>query len=179
MVTLYVLRHAKSSWDDPALADDDRPLSARGRKNSAALADHVRREGISPEIVLCSAALRTRETLAALLPALEGDTEIRIESRLYGASTEELLTRLREVPAPTRSVLLVGHNPGLESLVERLAGDVAPERLPTGALVVLESDEDWHGDRQERLAAGLGDGSALSCFVRRGRASWPARTRRR
>ena len=143
MITLYVLRHAKSSWDDPALPDDDRPLSARGRRNTAALADHIRREGISPESVLCSAALRTRETLAALLPVLEGDYEISIETRLYAASTEDLLTRLRKVPAPTRSVLLVGHNPGLESLVARLVGDAAPERLPTGALVVLESDEDW------------------------------------
>ena len=143
MVTLYVLRHAKSSWDDPALPDVDRPLSARGRRNAAALADHVRRAGLSPELVLCSAALRTRETLAALLPALEGDTEISIESGLYGASDEDLLARLRKVPEPTRSVLLVGHNPGLEDLVARLAGDAAPERLPTGALVVLESEDDW------------------------------------
>ena len=143
MVTLYVLRHAKSSWDDPTLADDARPLSGRGRRNAAALADHFRREGISPELVLCSSALRTRETLAALLGELDADTGIRLANRLYAASAADLLARLREVPGSTRSVLLIAHNPGLESLVARLAGADAPERLPTGAFVALETDDDW------------------------------------
>jgi phosphohistidine phosphatase len=142
MVTLYVLRHAKSSWDDPTLPDDARPLSARGRRNAATLAAHLRSEGISPDTVLCSSALRTRQTLAVLLDVLDDDVAVSIERRLYAASTAELLDRLREVPERTRSLLLVGHNPGLEGLLERLVGEEAPERFPTGALAALEC-ETW------------------------------------
>ena len=143
MGTLYVLRHAKSSWDDPELADHDRPLAPRGRRNAEALAAHVSREGIAPELVLCSTALRARETLAILLPALEGEAEIRLEDGLYGAATEQLLVRLRAVTEDAGSVLLVGHNPGLEALVSRLARDDAPDRLPTAALVTIDTRGSW------------------------------------
>ena len=153
MAILYVLRHAKSSWDDPALADHDRPLAPRGRRNAAALAEHVAQERIVPALILCSTALRARETLAALLPALDGESEIRLEDDLYGASAEGLLARLRTVPEAATSVLLVGHNPGLEDLVGRLAGDEAPERLPTAALATIESGEAWGslGESRSRL----------------------------
>jgi phosphohistidine phosphatase len=138
MALLYVLRHAKSSWEDPALADHDRPLAPRGRRNAAVLAEQVARERIAPELILCSTALRARETLAALLAALDGECEIRLEDELYGATADQLVARLRELPEATSSALLLGHNPGLEDLVARLAGDEGPDRLPTAALVVLE-----------------------------------------
>ena len=83
--TLYLLRHAKSSWDDPELADHDRPLAPRGLRNIAALAAHVRAKGISPSLILCSSAQRARETLAGVLPALDTEVEILIEDGLYGA----------------------------------------------------------------------------------------------
>ena len=143
MPTLYLLRHAKSSWDDPALADHDRPLAPRGLRNAAALAAHLRAEGVVPELVLCSTAQRARETLAAILPALGGDTEILVESGLYGSSAEELLARLHAVPEIVGSVMIVAHNPGLEDLASRLAGDEAPERLPTAALVELSTGGPW------------------------------------
>jgi phosphohistidine phosphatase len=136
---LYLLRHAKSSWDDPELADHDRPLSGRGRRNAAVLADQLRREGISPELVLCSSARRTTETVEAA--GVEG--AISVEDGLYGASATELLERLRAVPDEISSVMLVGHNPGLEDLAAELAGPDAPERLPTAALVTLELEGGW------------------------------------
>jgi phosphohistidine phosphatase len=141
--TLYLLRHAKSSWDDPGLADHDRPLAERGLRNAAALAEHLRAARILPELVLCSTAQRARETLAAVLPAFGGETEILVERRLYGSSAEELLERLRAVPETVRSAMVIAHNPGLEELASRLAGDAAPERLPTAALVELSSDGTW------------------------------------
>jgi phosphohistidine phosphatase len=119
MGTLYLLRHAKSSWDDPALADHDRPLAPRGRRNASALAEHVRREAITPALVLCSTAVRARETLAVVLPAIDVEAEIRLEDGLYGASADDVLARLRSVTA--ESVLVVGHNPTLEDLAARLA----------------------------------------------------------
>ena len=143
MALLYVLRHAKSSWDDPGLADHDRPLAPRGRRNAAVLAEHVAQEHIVPELILCSTALRARETLAALLPALDGECEIRLEDELYGATADQLVARLSELAEAATSVLVVGHNPGLEDLVGRLAADEGPDRLPTAALVALETDGPW------------------------------------
>jgi phosphohistidine phosphatase len=143
MPTLYLLRHAKSSWDDPGLADHDRPLAERGLRNAAVLSEHLRDARILPELVLCSTAQRARETLAAVLPAFDGETEILVERGLYGSSAGELLERLRAVPEAVRSAMVIAHNPGLEELASRLAGDAAPERLPTAALVELSSDGTW------------------------------------
>ena len=97
MKRLFILRHAKSSWDDEGLPDHERPLAPRGEKAAARIAEHMRGEGIAPELVLCSTALRTRQTLAALLPVLPGDVEILLEDELYGASLDGLIERLREV----------------------------------------------------------------------------------
>lgn len=144
---LYLLRHAKSSWDDPSLADHDRPLSPRGRKAAKKVAGHIRRSGIEPDLILCSSALRTRETLDRIAPALRGSPETLIERALYEASGEELLQRLRSVPNATRSVLLIDHNPGLQDLAIALVGAVTPdaiaEKFPTAALATLRVPVVW------------------------------------
>lgn len=142
MHRLWLLRHAKSSWDDPALPDHGRPLSARGRKACDVLRRHCAAAGVLPEVVLCSTAVRTRATLDALLPAL-GDPEVSLEDGLYLASAHGLLTRLRSLDV--ESALVVGHNPGLQELVVALARpgalrDRAETKLPTGALATLEHD---------------------------------------
>lgn len=141
--TIYLLRHLKSSWDEPGLADRDRPLAPRGRKAGKKLARHLREAGVRPELVLCSPAVRTRETLAAVRSAL-GKPETRFLPELYAAAHDELLAALRGVEPGVRSVLLVGHNPGLHDLALALAGrgdeescERLREKLPTGALVTL------------------------------------------
>jgi len=141
---LHLLRHAKSSWDDPDLPDHERPLAPRGERAARKIAEHVRREGIAPELVLCSTAVRARQTLAALLPALPGEAEIRLEDGLYAAGVSQVLTRLREVDESVGSVLVVGHNPTLHELAVALTGkgDV-PERFPTGALATLVFPTPW------------------------------------
>lgn len=150
--TLYLLRHAKSSWGDPALADRERPLAPRGLRDAAALAKHLDRERISPELLLCSSARRARETLAGILPGLADEAVIRIEDLLYAASAAELLARARAVPAGVRSAMIIGHNPGLEELASQLG---AEGRLPTGALVTFELPGAWStlGDARCRLVA--------------------------
>jgi phosphohistidine phosphatase len=130
MKRLYLLRHAKSSWDDPELADHERPLSARGRRAADAIGAHMREHGIEPQLVLCSSATRTRETLARI--GLSGE----IEPGLYGASASELLARVRELPPSLESVLLIGHNPGIHDVALALTG--APGKYPTGALATIE-----------------------------------------
>jgi phosphohistidine phosphatase len=159
---LFVLRHAKSSWDDPGLDDHDRPLAPRGRRAVAVLAEHLKAHAIEPELVLCSTSRRTRETLAGI----NAPGEHSIEPELYGASTHELLARLQQVPAEVESVMVIGHNPTMQTLVLRLAsGAASGEKLeqvqakfPTGALATLTFESAW---------SELGQGCArLTAFVR-------------
>jgi phosphohistidine phosphatase len=155
---LHLLRHAKSSWDEPDLPDHERPLAPRGERAAGKIAEHVHREGIAPELVLCSTALRARQTLAALLPALPGEAEIRLEDGLYGAGASQVLERVREVDESVGSVLVVGHNPTLHELAVALTGrDDALERFPTGALATVAFRAPW-----ARLADG---GAELEGFV--------------
>jgi phosphohistidine phosphatase len=141
MRTLYLLRHAKSSWDDPALPDHERPLAPRGRRDAKRIAKHVGRMGITPELVLCSTAVRTQQTLDLLRPKV-GEVAVQVEEQLYGASSETLLERIRSVPDQVGSVLLIGHNPGLHDLALMLASSGADLRrleakFPTAALATL------------------------------------------
>lgn len=142
MHTLYLLRHAKSDWSDPALADQERPLAPRGRRDGSRVAEHIVRLGIEPDLVLCSSARRTRETLELVQSALGSAVRIALEEELYAASADELLHRLRAVPEATASVLLIGHNPGLQELALVLASagaDLArlEAKFPTAALATL------------------------------------------
>ena len=143
--SLYLLRHAKSSWDDAALDDHDRPLAGRGRRAAAAIARHMDEQGIAPELVLCSTALRARETCERL-----GLTEVRYERGLYAASAEELLERVRAIDENVGTAMLIGHNPGMEDLGFALTGE-RMEKFPTGALAVLEL-EDWSALRATLVA---------------------------
>jgi phosphohistidine phosphatase len=156
---LFVLRHAKSSWDDPGLPDHDRPLAPRGRKAVKLLAAHVREAGIEPGLVLCSSARRTRETLEGVNPG----GERHIESELYGATTADLLGRLRRISAQTHAVMLIGHNPSVQVLVLRLAArgdglEAVRNKFPTGALATLTFEGPW-----SELGPGTGE---LAAYVR-------------
>src|SRR3954451_7049626 len=106
--TLLLLRHAKSSWDDVRLADHDRPLAPRGRGAAKRIAEYMRRTRLDPGIVLCSSAVRARETLELIRPALPSSA-VSLEDELYAASGDELLTRIRRVPDAVGSVLVIAH----------------------------------------------------------------------
>ena len=141
MKRIYLLRHAKSSWKDPALGDHDRPLAPRGRRAAKAIGRHMREQRIDPELVLCSTARRARETLERIEPAL-GTRAVRVEPELYAATATALLARLRQVPDSVGSVLLIGHNPGLQQLAVDLARPGPARReldatYPTAALATL------------------------------------------
>jgi phosphohistidine phosphatase len=139
---LYLLRHAKSSWDDATLADHDRPLAKRGRRATKALARHLSEHAVAPEFVLCSTARRTRETLERIEPAL-GAPKVSYEDALYGANAGELMERLRQVPDGVGSVMLIGHNPGIEDLARALVGRAVAPKFPTAALATLELSGGW------------------------------------
>ena len=148
MRTLHLLRHAKSSWDEPALADQERPLAPRGRRAAKLIAEHIWREHIEPEVVLCSSAVRAVQTLDLLHAALGSDVTVTVEDELYAASADELLERVRRLPGDVASAMLIGHNPGLEHLALTLASRGAElkrlkEKFPTAALATLDFGTTW------------------------------------
>jgi len=118
---LLLLRHAKSSWDDKTAPDRDRPLSPRGRRAAAAMRQAMRDLGLAPDMVMLSPSRRTTETLEALEPWDEVPLSEPMEG-LYLATAAQLLEALHGVPETVRSVMLIGHNPGLHDLAVRLIG---------------------------------------------------------
>jgi phosphohistidine phosphatase len=146
---LVVLRHAKSSWSEPGMADVDRPLNDRGRANAALMGRKLRDERIAVDIILASTATRVRETLDLLLPAWKRQGPLSWEKCLYLATPETILHQLAALDNDWRSAMVVGHNPGLSELVEELTGDSI--ELPTAAIVVLQSsEEDWPAATRSR-----------------------------
>jgi phosphohistidine phosphatase len=159
MRTLYLLRHAKSSWTDPTLPDRERALAKRGRRDAKLIAKHLRRLGGEPDLVLCSSATRTRQTLELMLPGI-GSATVLVEDELYAASSDELLARLRLVPNAVGSVMLIGHNPGIHELALALAGsgdelEGLRAKFPTAALATLMHRKTWSrlGPADATLAA--------------------------
>lgn len=143
--TILLLRHAKSAWDSPRLADHDRPLNRRGEQAAQTMADHIAHHAPRPDLILCSTAMRTRQTLAPLVGALGSPAPpFSLEKGLYLASQDELLERLQALPEDIEIVLLIGHNEGIGELAVALAGhgprqvlERLREKYPTGALASL------------------------------------------
>jgi phosphohistidine phosphatase len=147
MHQLLLLRHAKSSWDDAKLADRDRPLNKRGRRAAGTIRQAMLDLGLTPDVVLVSPSRRTQETLAALEPWDDTPLVEQMET-LYLASAAQLLAVLRDVNETVRSVMLIGHNPGMHELAVQLAAASAPnERLtagfPTAALAEFAVATQW------------------------------------
>jgi phosphohistidine phosphatase len=132
MKTLYLLRHAKSSWKNPELADFERPLNGRGKKAGETMGRLMANENICPELVLSSPAVRARETIEIVIRAAKLQTELRYDERIYEAGPMRLLEVISQVENERKSVMLVGHNPGMEELLQLLTGQAA--RMPTAAL---------------------------------------------
>jgi phosphohistidine phosphatase len=149
MHQLLLLRHAKSSRDNPRLADRDRPLSPRGHRDAAAMREAMRELGLAPDLVLVSPSRRTMETLEGLEPWDDAPLIEPVEA-LYLAGPEQLLAVLHEVTETVRSVLLIAHNPGMHELALALVGSapVAAERslrtkFPTAALAEFTVSGLW------------------------------------
>ena len=144
---LVLVRHAKSSWDDPDLADHDRPLAPRGEKALRRMRQHLEELGVRPDLVLCSSARRTRATLEGIEKAFGHDVVVEVEDRLYAADGHGLLARLQSIGDDVGTVLVVGHNPGIADLIDLLAAgdDARPgvEDVPTGAIAVVSFGAPW------------------------------------
>jgi len=165
MLTLSLLRHAKSSWDHPSLEDFERPLSKRGETATPHMGAYMAAHGLAPELVLCSPAVRARQTLDLVLPHLAGGPTVVYEESYYLAAPSVLLARVRKVDAKVRHVLIVGHDPGMQGLALELSGAGEGEMLqalaakfPTAGLAVIRfKARDW-----SKVARGKG---RLELFV--------------
>ncbi|MEM9147989.1 MAG: histidine phosphatase family protein [Pseudomonadota bacterium] len=149
MKKVILIRHGKSSWDNPALDDHDRPLSTRGRDASPVIASWLAGRGHCPDLVLCSSSLRTRETVDHMAPVLSQMPAPQIDQSLYHASPKAMLETLRGLDDRIGSAMIVGHNPGLGALTRKLAGGQARprcarafEHFPTAAAAVLVANLD-------------------------------------
>jgi phosphohistidine phosphatase len=151
MLSLMLLRHAKSSWDDPALDDFDRPLASRGREAAARMGAYMTRRGLAPDLILSSTAVRARETLNLVLPHLASHPRRTFACDLYLASPATLLAHVHKVEPATAGLMIVGHNPGMHGLAVSLAGSgetrnlkALANKFPTAALAVLTFDvQQW------------------------------------
>ena len=144
MLTLSLLRHAKSSWSNPALPDRERPLATRGVTDAPLMGKAMAERGIDPELVLCSSARRTRDTLDLVLPEFRVEPKIVYVDALYHASPEEMLEMLHGIQPGANRVMLVGHNPEIQAFALDLVGsgpkhfrDRLRTKYPTAGLAVI------------------------------------------
>lgn len=175
MPMLYLMRHAKSSWDDAEIADHDRPLSPRGVDDAKKIGRYLKDQNVTPELVLCSTSQRTRATLEELRPFLPKHAPHHFAQALYLAPKGQILKLLADYARPEqRSILILGHSPGMEELslyLARSEGANADERelrakleqkFPTAGLAMIAWDDaDWPG--WPHLQPGRG---RLSGFIR-------------
>jgi phosphohistidine phosphatase len=165
--TILLMRHAKSALGVLGQADRDRPLNRRGEQAAKLMAEHLLAQRPLPDLILCSTATRTRQTLAALVELLKPPAPpIALEPGLYLASEDVLLNRLRDLSSTVGTVLLIGHNDGMWQAADALAGHgkasllaALREKFPTGALATLQVEiEEW-----TELMAGAATLVAFAC----------------
>ena len=156
MKTILLLRHAKSDWGDRDMADIDRPLNRRGQAAAPVMAAWIADHRLYPDLVLCSTARRTRETLALVSPAFPDKVPEVLDEALYLAEVPVLLARLQALDDAVGTVMVIAHNPGLEDLAAELSSFAG--HMPTAALVVIRFNvTSWR-----QIAPG---GGTLAAFV--------------
>ena len=156
MRTLYLLRHAKSSWKDAELADFERPLKKRGREAAEAMGHFLASKKVDLSVLISSPSIRTRQTVEIVLRhARRLGVEPQFDQRIYEASLATLVQIVSEIPDDKKSVMLVGHNPGMEELLALLTRE--NRHMPTCALARISLDSGWN-------EAGRGSGK-LEWFV--------------
>ena len=144
MKTLLILRHAKSAWDQPGLRDHDRPLNPRGRRDAPRMGRLLVERDLVPERIVSSTAVRARTTAALAASEFGGEREVEIETTgdLYHASPDAYIEVVEAMGGAEERLMVVGHNPGITSLVRHLTGE--GEYMPTAALAAVELDiDEW------------------------------------
>ena len=155
MLTLTLFRHAKSSWAHPSLEDFDRPLAPRGEQAAPLMGAFLAERGLIPDLVLCSASRRTRQTRSLAFGQVKSRPETQFLDEAYHATVPALKAIIRGAPDGTRHLMLIGHNPGLQALALELIGGGDPagrrgvaHKFPSAAVAVMTFDAaNWAGIR--------------------------------
>jgi phosphohistidine phosphatase len=144
MKKIFLMRHAKSSWKDSNIPDHDRPLKKKGEKDAKAMGKMLKGKKLSPDVILCSSAERAKQTAALFKDAISFDGKIEFDDKLYMAEVSDLITAIKKAPKKAKSVMVIGHNPGLEALLQTLTGKV--ETLPTSSIAYISVPVDEWSD---------------------------------
>lgn len=140
---LYLVRHAKSSWDDPSLADIDRPLNKRGRRDAPEMGSRLRKRNILPELLISSPAVRAHKTAKEIAEKIGySKKDIILDDGVYHAGQHSLLEIIHQLDNDTESVMLFGHNPGFTTFANAL-GNLDIDNIPTSGIVALEFSKSW------------------------------------
>lgn len=145
MKTIYLLRHAKSSWKDAELSDIDRPLNARGKRDAPLMGQYFKSKRVHPDLIISSPAKRAYRTAGIIASELEYEEKnIYIDMRLYGANAEEILNIIHQLEPSLNKVMLVGHNPALTHSISLLSGEEI-DNLPTSGLARIDfENKKWN-----------------------------------
>lgn len=141
MKKILIMRHAKSDWSDGSIRDYDRPLNHRGEKAAPLIGKHIKKQNLTPDLIISSPALRARMTAEAVAEKCEYDNDIVWNENFYFGHTNEVIKALRNVDEKYKSVMVFGHNPTWSDLAERLTGDFFG--MKTADVAVLEFDDKW------------------------------------
>jgi phosphohistidine phosphatase len=147
MKTLFLLRHAKSSWDNPDLTDFERPLNERGLRAAPQMGHYIKKQNIKPDVVISSPAVRARDTAELIIKSAGLKVELRFDARIYDATWLDLLRVIASIEDEKETAMLIGHNPGFEETVFRLTDEQI--KLPTAALAKINLEiERWNETRE-------------------------------
>ncbi|MEO7673790.1 MAG: histidine phosphatase family protein [Pyrinomonadaceae bacterium] len=138
MKTLYILRHAKSSWNEPSIADFDRPLNERGRNAAPFMGELMALKSLRPDLIISSSAKRAMQTAVLVKESSGSNATIQYDEKIYEASPQTLSAVISQIGEDIESVMIVGHNPGIEGLINHLTGKL--EAMPTAALAAVSLD---------------------------------------
>lgn len=155
MKTLLLMRHAKSSWKHPELVDHDRPLNKRGKKDAPVMGKLIQERNLVPQRIISSTAVRSRQTAESVAEASGFQGEIVYLSKLYMAEADAYLETLRNLPDEYERVMVIGHNPGLETLLQVLSGRI--ESLTTAVIANIRLPIEHWADLNVELTGELVD----------------------
>jgi len=144
MKKIFLMRHAKSSWKDSNIPDHDRPIKKKGEKDAKAMGKMLKSKKLTPDVILCSSAERAKQTAELFKEAISYEGKIEFNDKLYMAEVNDLIGAIKNAPKKTKNVMVIGHNPGLEALLQTLTGKV--ETLPTSSIAYISIPIDEWSD---------------------------------
>lgn len=151
MKKILFMRHAKSDWNDPALTDKERPLNLRGQKAAAFMGNYFKQQGVMPNLIMVSTAVRTAETYNILAENMQYNGKVQWDDHLYLAPMQIISKTIRNASNDVDFLMIIGHNPGMESMVEWTNKEMIYAQMPTATAALFELNIDSWSDFSSRI----------------------------